>query len=121
PFDRLDEDLDITIAIDVAGEVSTEQTDRPPTALEALVGSNLIMMRKMRELRLRQRHPDILIQAPVNAFAVQDFLRVGTILETTADLQNVLAGQMDRMIERKLKGEQCEPTMLLVEPRALAG
>ncbi|MEM1365398.1 MAG: patatin-like phospholipase family protein, partial [Pseudomonadota bacterium] len=46
PFDRLDEDLDITIAIDVAGEVSTEQTDRPPTALEALVGSNLIMMRK---------------------------------------------------------------------------
>lgn len=120
PFDRLDDDLDITIAIDVAGEVANLETDRPPTALEALAGSNLIMMRKMRELRLRQRHPDILIQAPVNAFAVQDFLRVGTILETTADLQTVLRTQLDGVIERKLKGEQCEPTMLLVEPRTLS-
>ncbi|MEO0496184.1 MAG: patatin-like phospholipase family protein [Pseudomonadota bacterium] len=120
PFDRLNNDLDITIAIDVAGEVANLETDRPPTALEALVGSNLIMMRKMRELRLRNRHPDILIQAPVNAFAVQDFLRVGTILETTADLQKVLRTQLDRMIERKLQGEQCAPTMLLVEPRTLA-
>ncbi|MEO0637164.1 MAG: patatin-like phospholipase family protein [Pseudomonadota bacterium] len=121
PFDRLNDDLDITIAIDVAGEVANVQTDRPPTAIEALMGSNLIMIRKMRELRLRHRHPDILIQAPVNAFAVQDFLRVATILETTADLQKVLRTQLDRMIKRKLQGKEWEPTMLLVEPRALAG
>lgn len=95
PFDRLDDDLDIKIAVDVAGAVALTDEKRPPTALDAIAGNNLIMMRKMRDLRMAQCQPDILIQAPVNAFAVQDFLRVNTILEVTADIHRVLRSQLE--------------------------
>ena len=121
PFDHLSDDLDITIAIDIAGEPVAAKADRPPTSIDTVLGANMIMMRQMRELRLRDRQPDLLIQPPINSFGVQDFLKVKAILQTTEKLEHDLEEALTTLIADKLAGKAQEPRLILVQPGTLTG
>ena len=75
PFDLLDGEADITVAIDVSG-ASTGPGKRPqPSAFAALMSSSQILQRSIVREKLKARQPDIYIDVEVDEFYVLDFHR----------------------------------------------
>ena len=78
PFDVLDGEADITVAIDVSG-ASIGPGKRPqPSAFAALMSSSQILQRSIVREKLKAQQPDIYIDVEVDEFYVLDFHRFKT-------------------------------------------
>jgi len=99
PFDILNGEADLTVAVDVSGAPVRRADQDKPKAWEALFASNFIFERTIIREKLRSRHPDIYIDAGTSRFQILDFLKVDEILEAAAPAKERLKAQLARVLE----------------------
>jgi len=98
PFDILEGEADILVAIDVSGTTVPSPKRAHPTALEALFASSFLFERSIVREKLRSRQPDIYIEAGTGAFQVLDFLKIRDILAAAAPAKAKLKAQLARVL-----------------------
>ncbi|MBN8242269.1 patatin-like phospholipase family protein [Nitratireductor aquimarinus] len=89
PFDLIDGEADILIAVDVVGSPS-DTGGKPPTSIELMFGASQLMMMSIIAMKLEHGRPDILIRPPVSRFRVLDFMKVEAILGETERIRDEL-------------------------------
>ncbi|MBN9241459.1 MAG: patatin-like phospholipase family protein [Mesorhizobium sp.] len=87
PFDLIEHDADIVIAIDVVG-APTEAERKRPSSVDLMFGATQLMMQSITANKLMQRRPDILIRPPVSRFRVLDFLKIDAVMAETAAVKD---------------------------------
>ncbi|WP_310621109.1 patatin-like phospholipase family protein [Flexibacterium corallicola] len=103
PFDRLPEECNICVAVDVIGGPTPRLEKTMPSATEAAFGGLQILLQTASQEKLKLRQPDLIVRPRVNNFQVIDFLKVKEILETTAPIKEVVKRQLGALIELRLK------------------
>ena len=98
PFDALNGDADITVAVDVSGAPLVPGNRPHPSAFSALMSSSQIMQRSIVREKLKARQPDIYIDVEVDAFYVLDFHRFKDILAAAASAKEQLRRQLARVL-----------------------
>jgi NTE family protein len=98
PFDVLEGEADITIAIDVTGASSGPGKRLQPNALTALVSSSQILQRSIVREKLKARRPDIYIDVDVDDFNVLEFHRFKEVLAAALPAKEQLRRQLVRVL-----------------------
>jgi NTE family protein len=98
PFDVLNGEADITVAIDVSGAPAPPGKRQHPSALGALVSASQIMQHSIVREKLKARQPDVYIDVEVDAFYVLDFYRFREILAAAAQAKERLRRQLVRVL-----------------------
>ena len=98
PFDLLEGDADIVVAIDVVG-APTERENRRPNSIDLMLGANQLLMQSITAAKLQQRRPHVFLRPPVSRFRVLDFLKVDAIMEETASIKEELKRSLGAAIE----------------------
>ncbi len=106
PFDIIANDADIVVAIDVSGAGQLPSDRKPPSALEALIGSSQIFQNSIVREKLRSRQPDILIEVDVGAFHVLDFFKTEKIFEAATPAKEILKAKLSRILGAETLVEQ---------------
>jgi NTE family protein len=101
PFDLIEHDADIILAIDVVGAPSDTERKRPST-VDLMFGATQLMMQSIITNKLRQCRPDILIRPPVSRFRVLDFMKVDAVLDETASVKDEVKRAIETAIEARL-------------------
>jgi NTE family protein len=99
PFDILNGEADLTVAVDVSGAPVRRPGQETPKAWEALFASNFIFERTIIREKLKSRHPDVYIDAGTSRFQILDFLKVDEILAAAAPAKERLKAQLARVLE----------------------
>ena len=98
PFDVLNGDADITVAVDVSGAPIAPGKRPHPSAFSALMSSSQIMQRTIVREKLKVQQPDIYIDVEVDEYYVLDFHRFKQILAAAAPAKEQLRRQLDRVL-----------------------
>lgn len=98
PFDLIEHDADIIIAVDVVGG-PTEAESKQPSSMDLMFGATQLMMQSIITNKLSQCRPDILIRPPVSRFRVLDFMKIESVMSETASVKS----EVKRAIEAALK------------------
>ena len=99
PFDLLNGEADLTIAIDVSGALVRRPDRETPKPWETLFASNFIFERTIIKEKLRSRHPDVYIDAGTSRFQILDFMKLDEILAAAAPAKERLKAQLARLLE----------------------
>jgi len=99
PFDILNGEADLTVAIDVSGVPVPRPGRDTPKAWEVLFASSFIFERTIIKEKLRSRHPDIYIDAGTSRYQILDFLKVDEILAAANPAKERLKAQLARVLE----------------------
>lgn len=102
PFDRLPEDCDIVIAVDVVGRPKRNDKKPEPSATESVFGATQILMQTITQEKLRGRAPDLTILPNIKQYQVLDFLKAKEILKDGAPLREQIKLDLDVRIENYL-------------------
>jgi len=97
PFDLIEHDADIIIAVDVVGAPSEAERKRP-SSVDLMFGATQLMMQSIIANKLMQCRPDILIRPPVSRFRVLDFLKIDAVMAETVAVKD----EVKRAIEAAL-------------------
>lgn len=81
PFDLLDSDCDITIAINVLGEKQPKESELMPSLFEALFNTFQIMEESIVQEKLKQHRPSIYLKPDIQDVRVLDFHKFDEISE----------------------------------------
>ncbi|MGS1093222.1 patatin-like phospholipase family protein [Aquamicrobium terrae] len=98
PFDLVDHEADIVVAIDVVG-APVENGLRRPNSIDLMFGATQLMMQSIIDSKLSQSRPDILIRPPVSKFRVLDFLKIDAVMKETASIKD----EVKRRVEEAAK------------------
>ncbi len=98
PFDVVDGEADLTVAIDVSGAPTPPGKRDHPSVFAALMASTQILQRTILREKLRSRQPDIYIDVEVDEFYVLDFHRFKQVLTAAAPAKAQLKRQLARVL-----------------------
>ena len=98
PFDLIEKDADIIIAVDVVGAPS-EAERRHPTTVDLMYGATQLMMQSIIANKLRQHPPDILIRPSVSKYRVLEFLKIETLMAETVEIKDELKRAIGKAVE----------------------
>lgn len=99
PFDLLEKQADIVIAVDVVGAPSGQAQDRI-SSMELMLGASQLMMQAITAAKLRQMCPDILLRPPVSQFRVLDFMKVEAVLRETVGVRDETKRAVEAAVSR---------------------
>lgn len=102
PFDLIEDDADIVIAIDVVGAPS-EVAGKRPSSIELLFGANQLMMQSIIATKLKSKHPHVLLRPAVSRFRALDFLKVDAVLAETVAIKDQLKRAVEAAVEARVK------------------
>ncbi len=100
PFDLIEHDADIVIAVDVVG-APTDGERKRPTSVDLMFGATQLMMQSIIANKLTQCRPDILIRPPVSRFRVLDFLKIDAVMAETVSVKD----EVKRAVDTALKSQ----------------
>lgn len=100
PFDRLPDDCDINIGVDVTGAPNQRGMGELPNSMDAIFGTFQIMMQGITNGKLKRNEPDLLIKPDLNDIRLLDFLRTREILERGDQQHNEIKQQLENLIIR---------------------
>ncbi len=109
PFDLLQGDADVIVAIDVSGTTVPSASRPRPTAIEALFASSFLFERSIVREKLKSLQPDIYIDAGTGRYQALDFLKVRDILEAAKPAQEQLRVKLKRVLETPVLAEISAP------------
>jgi NTE family protein len=114
PFDVLNGEADITVAVDVSGAPTPPSKREYPSVFAALMSSTQILQRSIVREKLKARQPDIYIDVEVDEFYVLDFHRFKQVLAAAAPAK----AQLKRQLTRVLASHTAEvlPAVVPAEP-----
>ena len=97
PFDLVEGQADVVIAIDVIGD-PIEDNGRTPKSLDMLLGANQIMMQAINQLKMKQNPPAIYLR-PGTRYRALDFLKIDRVLAETVSVKD----ELKRAVELVMK------------------
>lgn len=97
PFDLIEQDADIVIAIDVVGAPSDAER-KQPTTVDLMYGATQLMMQSITAHKLTQHPPHILIRPAVSKYRVLDFLKIEMLMGDTIEIKD----ELKRAVEKAL-------------------
>lgn len=100
PFDLVEKDADIVIAVDVVGAPSDAER-KHPTTVDLMYGATQLMMQSIIANKLRQHPPDILIRPAVSKYRVLDFLKIETLMADTAEIKDELKRAVEKAVAER--------------------
>ncbi|RUV43903.1 MAG: patatin-like phospholipase family protein [Mesorhizobium sp.] len=100
PFDLVEKDADIIIAIDVVGAPSDVER-KHPTTVDLMYGATQLMMQSIIANKLRQHPPDILIRPDVSKYRVLDFLKIETLMADTVEIKDELKRAVEKAVAER--------------------
>ncbi len=109
PFDKLPEDVDIVLAVDVLGGPAPRRGRKLPSASESVFGATQLLMKTIQREKLRRRRPDILIRPEVTNYRVLDFLKAGEILKVNSGVRETAKRQLEATLEDWSAGRLSAP------------
>ncbi|MGE0052697.1 MAG: patatin-like phospholipase family protein [Hyphomicrobium sp.] len=98
PYDLLEGEVDIIVAIDVSGAPVPDPRRPYPTAMEALFASAFLFERTIVREKLKTAQPDILITSGTQRFQLLDILKVDEILAAAEPAKERLKAQLQRVL-----------------------
>ncbi|HMN37368.1 MAG TPA: patatin-like phospholipase family protein [Hyphomicrobium sp.] len=98
PYDLLEGEADIIVAIDVSGAPVPDPRRPYPTAMESLFASAFLFERTIVREKLKNGQPDILISAGTQRFQLLDILKVDDILATAEPAKERLKAKLERVL-----------------------
>ncbi len=98
PYESLEGQMDISLAIDVNGEPRGDGKSMPGS-MEALIGTSQIIMRSILREKLHDHQPDILLSPPVGRFKVLDFFKMEEILNRCDTLKDDVKRELEKAME----------------------
>jgi hypothetical protein len=98
PFDLIENDADIVIAVDVVG-APAEAERKSPTSIDLMFGATQLMMQSIIAHKLKHRQPHILIRPPVSKYRVLDFMKIEALMTETAAIKDELKREVERVVE----------------------
>jgi NTE family protein len=98
PFDLVQNEADIVIAVDVVG-YPAQQAAKTPDSVDLLFGASQIMMQSIIALNLTRCQPQILIRPPVSEFRVLDFLKMDQVMQATQSIRDELKRSIEKAVE----------------------
>lgn len=104
PFDLIEHEADIIIAIDVVGAPS-DTGRKHPTTVDLMYGATQLMMQSIITNKLKRCRPDILIRPPVSRFRVLDFMKVDAVMAETAAVKDEVKRAIEAAIEARLQDD----------------
>ncbi|WP_421722783.1 patatin-like phospholipase family protein [Bauldia sp.] len=103
PFDLIEDDVDLVMAVDVVGG-PVSSGDRLPGSMEAMFGATQLLMQSLMAEKMRgSRPPDILIRPPVGA-RVLEFLKVRKIVARAEPAKDEVKRLLDRALSASVVG-----------------
>ncbi|AZO58252.1 MAG: patatin-like phospholipase family protein [Mesorhizobium sp.] len=100
PFDLVEKDADIIIAIDVVGAPSDVER-KHPTTVDLMYGATQLMMQSIIANKLRQHPPNILIRPAVSKYRVLDFLKIETLMADTVEIKDELKRAVEKAVAER--------------------
>ncbi len=98
PFDLIEGQADITIAIDVSGAGVVPDERKHPTAMEALVTATQILQHTIVREKLRHSQPDLYVDMPVAHFGILDIHKFRDIIKAAQPAKETFKRQLDRVM-----------------------
>ena len=97
PFDLLEPDCDVTVAIDVMGD-KTKPDDDMPSMFEAVFQTLQIMQRTIIEQKLMREEPDLLVKVALKDIRALDFYKINQILRQADKAKRKLKQDLVRLL-----------------------
>ncbi|AZN99192.1 patatin-like phospholipase family protein [Mesorhizobium sp. M9A.F.Ca.ET.002.03.1.2] len=110
PFDLIEHDADIIIAVDVVG-VPTEARRKYPTSVDLMFGATQLMMQSIIAAKLRQCQPDILVRPAVSKYRVLDFMKIDALMAETVAIKDELKREIEKAVEGRTKVDAGKPSV----------
>ncbi len=106
PFDHVQADADVTVAVDVTGSSGSRRGDdsKLPNSIDALLGAAQITLHSITREKLRRTRPDILIRPAVIDFAALDFYKIADILDAAEPSKDDLKRKLTEKLEAVAAG-----------------
>ena len=98
PFDLVQGQADIVIAIDVVGAPNENDRKRKPNSIDLMFGASQLMMQSIIAAKLMQRQPDILLRPAVSGFRVLDFLKIDKVMNDTVSIKDELKRAVENAV-----------------------
>jgi NTE family protein len=98
PFDLVQGQADIVIAIDVVGAPNENDRKRKPNSIDLMFGASQLMMQSIIAAKLMQRQPDILLRPAVSGFRVLDFLKIDKVMNDTVSIKDELKRAVEKAV-----------------------
>lgn len=99
PFDLLDSDCDITIAINVLGEKQPKEGELMPSLFEALFNTYQIMEETIVQEKLKQHRPSIYLKPDIQDVRVLDFYKFEEISQQSQIMLEQLEAALPALLE----------------------
>ncbi|WP_417666659.1 patatin-like phospholipase family protein [Roseibium sp.] len=100
PFDRLPEECDFILAVDVVGSPVPRPGRHLPTSMDTLFGTSQILMQTIISEKLKSRRPDMLVSPPHDNIRVLDFLKTKLILERADSLKHRVTSTLEEAMNK---------------------
>jgi NTE family protein len=100
PFDLIEKDADIIIAVDVEGAPS-EAERKHPTTVDLMYGASQLVMQSIIANKLRQHRRDILIRLNVSKCRVLEFLKIEAMMAETVEIKDELKRAVEKAVEAR--------------------
>lgn len=98
PYDILEQECDIVVAVDVSGDRTVEQSD-PPDLSDSLFNAFEIMQQSIIFEKMKHRQPDIYIRPQVRDVRLLHFHRFGQIFEQAVPAADKLKKELKSYLE----------------------
>lgn len=97
PFNRVRDDMDIVIAVDVSGR-PREANGKNRSNMELAVGSLLILFNQVASLRREISPPDIYVRPALDSFSGGDFFRIKEVIEQAQPAKDKLKRELEKRL-----------------------
>jgi NTE family protein len=101
PFDLVNDDADIVIAIDVVGAPANGRGHKSPKSIDLMFGATQLMMQSITACKLLHTRPDILLRPPVSRFRMLDFMKIDAVMGETVAIKDQLKRAVDLALAKR--------------------
>ncbi len=99
PFDLMQDDVDVIVAVDVSGGTYGDPQKRPGK-MDALYAATQLLQKSIVDAMAQSNRVDLLARPNVSTFRVLDFLKTATILNETAGLREEIKVKLAALLEQ---------------------
>ncbi len=102
PFDIIQDECDITIAIDVSGNLSIPTKAKAPNLFDNIMTSFEILQDSVTKYQMKIKTPDIYIKPELIDIGILDFHKANTILESVENDVVKFKKELEEKLDKKL-------------------
>ena len=103
PYDVIQDDCDITIAIDVSGNLSIPQKAKAPNMFDNIMTSFEILQDSIIKYQMKIKTPDIYIKPELRDVGILDFHKATEVLESVKDDVVQMKKELEEKMQRRSK------------------